>query len=169
MRPVPSVLDLASRRLASPRSPRGLVDTERVLATVRLVLAISSLLFIWFDPGAVSRDPTLVSYVVVGLVLYLATSIWLLLVVQLRSEVSPAFSRWAHITDILWPAGISLFADGANSPFFLYFIFVLLAAAFRWAMRETSLTTVEVVFTMPADAVVIARSLLGSPIVQHVE
>ncbi|PYV70754.1 MAG: hypothetical protein DMG97_18425 [Acidobacteria bacterium] len=169
MRPVPSVLDLASRRLASPRSPRGLVDTERVLATVRLVLAISSLLFIWFDPDAVSRDRTLVSYVVIGLIVYLATSVWLLLVVQLRSEVSPAFSRWAHITDILWPAGISIFAGGSNSPFFLYFIFALLAAAFRWGMRETSLTTVAVVFTMAADAVVIARTPLGTAIGQHVD
>src|SRR5438876_352186 len=169
MRPVPSVLDLASRRLASPRSPRGLVDTERVLATVRLVLAISSLLFIWFDPDAVSWDRTLVSYVVIGLIVYLATSVWLLLVVQLRSEVSPAFSRWAHITDILWPAGISIFAGGSNSPFFLYFIFALLAAAFRWGMRETSLTTVAVVFTMAADAVVIARTPLGTAIGQHVD
>ena len=169
MRPVPSVLDLASRRLASPRSLRGLVHTERVLATVRLVLAISSLLFIWFDPDAVSRDRTLVSYVVIGLIVYLATSVWLLLVVQLRSEVSPAFSRWAHITDILWPAGISIFAGGSNSPFFLYFIFALLAAAFRWGMRETSLTTVAVVFTMAADAVVIARTPLGTAIGQHVD
>jgi len=169
MRPVPSVLDLASRRLASPRSPRGLVDTERVLAAVRVVLAISSLLFVWFDPEAVSGNSTLVSYVVVGLVFYLATSVWLLLLVQLRSEVPPRFSRWAHITDILWPAGISLFAGGANSPFFLYFIFALLAAAFRWGMRETSLTTVAVVFTMAADAVVIARTPLGAMIGQHVD
>jgi signal transduction histidine kinase len=169
MRPVPSVLDLASRRLASPRSPRGLVDTERVLAAVRLVLAVSSLLFIWFDPEAVSRNQTLVSYVIVGLLLYLATSVWLLLVVQFRSDVSPAFSRWAHITDILWPAGISLFTGGANSPFFLYFIFALLAAAFRWGMHETSLTTVAVVFTMAADAVVIARTPLGAAIGQHVD
>src|SRR6266496_2392967 len=169
MRPVPSVLDLASRRLASPRSPRGLVDTERVLAAVRLVLAISSLVFIWFDPGAVSQDRTLVSYVVVGLAFYLATSIWLLLVVQLRSDVSPAFSRWAHITDILWPAGISIFAGGSGSPFFLYFIFALLAAAFRWGMRETSLTTVAVVLTMAGDAVAIARTPLGQMIGQHVD
>src|SRR5204863_9257050 len=166
---VPSVLDLASRRLASPRSPRGLVDTERVLAAVRLVLAISSLLFIWFDPDAVSRDRTLVSYVVIGLIVYLATSVWLLLVVQLRSEVSPAFSRWAHVTDILWPAGISLFAGSANSPFFLYFIFALLAAAFRWGMRETSLTTVAVVLTMAVDAVIIVRTPLGAAIGQHVD
>src|SRR6266536_4295445 len=169
MRPVPSVLDLASRRLASPRSPRGLLDTERVLAAVRLVLAVSSLLFVWFDPAAVSGHPTLVYYVVIGLIFYLATSVWLLLVVQLRSEVSPAFSRWAHVTDILWPAGISLFAGSANSPFFLYFIFALLAAAFRWGMRETSLTTVAVVLTMAVDAVIIVRTPLGAAIGQHVD
>src|SRR5215470_1664189 len=169
MRPVPSVLDLASRRLASPRSPRGLVGTERVLASVRVVLAVSSLIFIWFDPEAVSRDQTLFSYVIIGLLLYLATSVWLLFKVQFESEVSAAFSRWTHTTDILWPAAISLFAGGANSPFFLYFIFALLAAAFRWGMRETSLTTVAVVFTMATDAVVIARTPLGVAIGQHVD
>src|SRR5512133_345096 len=170
MRPVPSVLDVASRRLASSRSPRGLVGTERVLAAVRVVLAISSLIFInWLDPEAVSRDPAFVLYVTYGLLLYLATSVWLLLVVQLRSEVSAGFSQWAHVTDILWPAAISLFAGGANSPFFLYFIFALLAAAFRWGMRETSLTTVAVVFTMAVDAVVIARTPLGTAIGEHVD
>jgi len=169
MRPVPSVLDLASRRLASPRSPRGLVGTERVLASVRVVLAVSSLIFIWFDPEAVSRDQTLFSYVIIGLLLYLATSVWLLFKVQFESEVSAAFSRWTHTTDILWPAAISLFAGGANSPFFLYFIFALLAAAFRWGMRETSLTTVAVVFTMALDAVVIARTPLGATIGQSVD
>ena len=169
MRPVPSVLDLASRRLAAPRSPRGLVDTERVLASVRLVLAVSSILFIWFDPKAVSSKNEIVVDVLILLLLYLGTAVWLLLVVQLHPAVSPHFSIWAHITDILWPAGISLFAGGANSPFFLYFIFALLAAAFRWGMRETSLTTVAVVLTMSADAVVIERTPLGAVLGQHVE
>ncbi len=169
MRPVPSVLDVASRRLAAPRSPRGLVGPERVLAAVRVVLAVSSLIFVWLDPAAVSQDRTFVLYVTYGLLLYLATSVWLLLVVQLRSDVSAGFSHWAHVTDILWPAAISLFAGGAKSPFFLYFIFALLAAAFRWGMRETSLTTVAVVFTMAVDAVVIARTPLGTAIGEHVD
>src|SRR5947208_14948751 len=124
MRPVPSVLDLASRRLASPRSPRGLVDTERVLAAVRVVLAISSLLFVWFDPEAVSGNSTLVSYVVVGLVFYLATSVWLLLLVQLRSEVAPRFSRWAHISDILRFAGMSMYDIAATSTYVADFMLV---------------------------------------------
>jgi hypothetical protein len=40
-----------------------------------------------------------------------------------------------HATDVFWPAVISFFTDGPNGPFFLYFIFALLAAAFRWGMR----------------------------------
>ncbi len=169
MRPVPSVLDLASRRLALPRSRRGLIDTERVLAAVRLVLAVSSLLLVWFKPEDVSSDQGLVFYIVILLLAYLGHSIWLLVVVQFGVEVSPRFSILAHATDILWPAVISLFSGGTNSPFFLYFIFALLAAAFRWGMRETSLTTVAVVLTMAADAVAIARTPLGSLIGQHVD
>ncbi len=169
MRPVPSVLDLASRRLALPRSRRGLIDTERVLAAVRLVLAVSSLLLVWFKPEDVSHDQGLVFYIVILLLAYLGHSIWLLVVVQFGVEVSPRFSILAHATDILWPAVISLFSGGTNSPFFLYFIFALLAAAFRWGMRETSLTTVAVVLTMAADAVAIARTPLGSLIGQHVD
>src|SRR6266404_4286853 len=169
MRPVPSVLDLASRRLALPRSRRGLIDTERVLAAVRLVLAVSSLLLVWFKPEDVSGDPALVFYIVILLLAYLGHSIWLLVVVRFRAEVSPRFSVLAHCTDILWPAVISLFSGGTNSPFFLYFIFALLAAAFRWGMRETSLTTVAVVLTMAADAIAIARTPLGNLIGQHVD
>jgi signal transduction histidine kinase len=166
MRPVPSVLDLASRRLALPRSARGLIDTERVLAAVRVVLAFSSILLVWFDPYELFPYNELILTL---LVLYLAHSVWLLLVVHLRNSVSARFSILAHATDILWPAVISLFAGGPNSAFFLYFIFALLAAAFRWGMRETSITTVAVVLTMAADAVAIARTPLGQMIGQHVD
>ncbi len=166
MRPVPSVLDLASRRLALPRSARGLIDTERVLAAVRVVLAFSSILLVWFDPYELFPYNELILTL---LILYLAHSMWLLLVVHLRNAVSARFSILAHATDILWPAVISLFAGGPNSAFFLYFIFALLAAAFRWGMRETSVTTVAVVLTMAADAVAISRTPLGQMIGQHVD
>src|SRR5258708_29537868 len=43
----------------------GLIDTERVLAAVRLVLAVSSLLLVWFKPEDVSGDPALVFYIVI--------------------------------------------------------------------------------------------------------
>src|SRR6266852_1139313 len=100
MRPVPSVLDLVSHRLALSRNRRGLIVTERVLAAVRLVLALSSLLLVQLDPASVQPYNQLI----LGLVLfYLASSLWLLFVVNFREEISPRFSLFTHATDILWP------------------------------------------------------------------
>src|SRR6266571_8214866 len=70
----------------------------------------------------------------------LGHTVALLVMLRFLTQVSPRFSWVVHATDILWPAVISLFTNGPNSPFFLYFIFALLAAAFRWGMREALLT-----------------------------
>jgi signal transduction histidine kinase len=164
MRPVPSVLDLASRRLALPGSRSGLLGVERVLAAVRVVLALSSLFLLYFDPAQVF--PEFNSLVWFLVLLYLAHSIALLLLVQFWSQLPSWFTPTAHAADILWPAIISLLAGGLNSPFFLYFIFALLAAAFRWGMRETSITSVAVVATMAADAIALTRSPLARMIGQ---
>lgn len=153
MRAMPSVLDLVTGRLALPRDGYGLLGTERVLAWVRLVLAISSLLLLWLDPAQASRYDLARAF----LLLYLAHSIGLIVVLYRRQEISSRFALVAHVADILWPAIISLFGSGASSPFFLYFIFALLFAAFRWGMRETALTTIAVIGTMALDAVVRTR------------
>ena len=51
-----------------------------------------------------------------------------------------------HAADIVWPAFISIFAEGPRSPFFLFFVFVLTAAAYRWGLWETlSTAAAEVV------------------------
>jgi signal transduction histidine kinase len=163
MRPMPSVVDLVTRRLALPRSQRGLIEIERVLAAVRVVLVLSSLVLLQLDTVGVFPS----NVWVYGLsVLYLAHSIGIFVIVQSRTEISGSFSLLAHAADILWPAIISLFAGGLNSPFFLYFIFALLAAAFRWGMRETALTTVAVVFTMAADAIALTQTPLREMIAQ---
>ena len=162
MPPVPSVLDLVSRRLALPRGRRGLIDVERILAAVRLVLALSSLLLLKFDPVEFPRNG--IFPVLVLVLIYLAHSVAMLIVLHVRTEISNRFSLIAHAIDILWPAIISLLAGGPNSAFFLYFIFALLAAAFRWGMRATSLTTVAVVGTMALDAIALTDTPLGQMI-----
>src|SRR5215471_4764154 len=165
MRPTPSILDVISRRLPSPRNRGGLIGNERVLASARLVLALSSLLLIWVDPAQAHPYQRATAF----LILYVAHAVALLILMYSRREITPTVSLLVHTADTLWPAVISLFGSGAASPFFLYFIFALLAAAFRWGMRETALTTVAVVFTMAPDAVVIARTPLGTAIGQHVD
>jgi hypothetical protein len=156
MRPMPSVLDLVTGRLALPRSRSGLLGTERVLASVRVVLAISSLLLLRLDPAQAFPYDLAQAF----LLLYLAHSIGLFVVLHLRNEISSRFPLVVHTVDVIWPAIISLFGSGASSPFFLYFIFALLAAAFRWGMRETALTTVAVIGTMGLDAITRAHTPL---------
>lgn len=158
MWPLPSVVDLASRRLALARSSRDPSGTERVLAGVRVVLAVGSLLLVWIDPSEVAPFGQQILWLVI---IYLAHSIGLLITVYRRAEVSARFSVVAQTADILWPAVISLFAGGASSPFFLYFIFALLAAGFRWGMRETFITSVAIVIALCVDAVVLERTSLG--------
>jgi hypothetical protein len=106
---MPSVLDLVTGRLALPRSRSGLLGTERVLASVRVVLAVSSLLLLWLDPAQAFPYDLAEAF----LVLYLGHSIGLLVVLHFRSEISSSFPLLAHTTDIIWPAVISLFGSGA--------------------------------------------------------
>src|SRR6266700_4137867 len=94
---------------------------ERVLATVRIVLAVSA---------------------VVGV--YIAIR---------RSSVVPSRAALAiHAIDILFPSIITLFTEGPNSPFFLFFGFVLLAAAYRWGMIKTLVTGVACIVVLLTEA-----------------
>src|SRR5947199_7551509 len=128
MRSVPSVLDLVSSRLALPRSRSGLIGTERVLAFVRLVLAVSSLLLLRLKP----EEAFPYGWAVALTLVYSAHSLALLVMLWSRPEISRRLPLWIHAVDILWPALIGILAAGTGGPFFLYFIFALLAAALRW-------------------------------------
>lgn len=156
MRPSSSVFDLATRRLVLPEERRGLIETERVLAAVRALLVFTSILLVRLR----TQEFPYADWVYLLLILYFAHALGLLLVLYWRGEISPRFSLFAHAADVVWPAFISAFAGGLNSPFFLYFIFALLGAAFRWGLRETALTTVAVIVTMAVDAIIVARTPL---------
>jgi len=153
MRPVPSVLDLVSRRLALPRSHSGLIETERVLAFVRLLLALSALLLLRLKP----EEAFPYSWAVALTFVYSAHALGLLVLFLSRGEISRRTPLLVHAIDILWAAVIGFFAVGTGGPFFLFLIFALLAAALRWGMRETALTTVALVAAMAVDSVARAR------------
>jgi len=92
---------------------------------------------------------------------YSGYSVALAVVLRFRTEVSAHFSLRVHTADVLWPVVISVFTDGPNSPFFLYFIFALLAAGFRWGMLEALLTMVAATGAVMAEAFVLTRSPLA--------
>jgi signal transduction histidine kinase len=46
----------------------------------------------------------------------------------------------AHVVDIVMFTLLVLASDGYTSPFFVFFVFIILSAAIRWGWRETALT-----------------------------
>ena len=71
---------------------------------------------------------------------YIAHSLLLLALLRINRVPTHGFVVWAQVSDIAWPALLCLFTDAPNSIFFIFFLFAMLAAAFRWGFVET-LTT----------------------------
>ncbi|HEV2697886.1 MAG TPA: hypothetical protein VGU90_07825, partial [Terriglobales bacterium] len=120
--------------------------TERWLATARLFLAGSALLAAWMDPGQIRSVwgyAFLDFYVIHGLVItFLLGS---------RQRTTIPFLLFVHGTDVVLPAVISLFTTGQSNPFFLFFVFVIAAAAYRWGLWETVITSIASVSLLWVD------------------
>lgn len=121
-------------RLRAPTSPDEIRRIERWLATARVFLATSALVAIWLDPSEVSPHSGIPYWL---LRIFIAHSVVVMLLLRWRRESTPAFRLVVHTIDIFWPAVISLYATGQPNPFFLFFVFVMLAAAYRWGLWET--------------------------------
>ena len=124
----------SSWRLRIPPDPGETRRIERWLATARVFLAVSTLVAIRMDPTEVLGH----SWAAYGLfIFYLANGILIMMLLRRRQQSTAAFRWLVHAGDVLWPALISIFAEGPRTPFFLFFFFVLAAAAYRWGLWET--------------------------------
>jgi signal transduction histidine kinase len=125
-----------SWRSRVPPDPGEIRRIERWLATARVFLAVSTLVAIRMDPTELGH-----SWAAYGLfVFYMANGILILMLLRRRQQSTAAFRFLVHAGDIVWPALISVFAEGPRTPFFLFFFFVLAAAAYRWGLWETLAT-----------------------------
>lgn len=110
---------------------------ERILAATRAFLALASLFVIWIDPN----EPRHYATIVYGLLgIFVFESVGVLVLVRTQRTSSPRFRLAVHAIDILWPALISIFTAGPSSPFYLFYTFVLLEAAYRWGLQATLAT-----------------------------
>jgi signal transduction histidine kinase len=119
-----------------PSDPSEVRRIERWLATARVFLAISALAAIYMDPTQLGQAP--IAYALLGL--YLIHGVLVMTLLRRRKQSTVAFRVLVHAADIVWPAFISVFAEGPRSPFFLFFFFVLAASAYRWGLWETLAT-----------------------------
>jgi signal transduction histidine kinase len=119
-----------------PPDPGETRRIERWLATARVFLAVSTLVAIRMDPTELGN-----SWAAYGLfVFYLANASLILMLLRRRQQSTAGFRLLVHAGDVVWPALISIFAEGPRAPFYLFFFFVLAAAAYRWGLWETLAT-----------------------------
>jgi len=139
----------------APLSPEENLRTERWLATARVFLALWALIALWLDPEEV-RSPW--AYALLGF--YIAHAMAILILLRSPQQSSSPVRLMVHCVDVLWPALISAYTVGQNNPFFLFFVFVLAAAAYRWGLWETVMTAVASVSLLWLESVSFKEGIL---------
>ena len=143
-------------RFRAPLSAGEIRRTERWLATARVALTIAAELALWMEPA---RGFIYSRWLYWLLTVYLVHAVVVMLLVRFRHQSTRAFRLVVHSADILWPVLISMFAPAQHSPFFLFFVFVMAAAAYRWGLWETVGTAVIAVALLWIEAFVLRLGL----------
>lgn len=113
----------------------------RVIALGRLVLAAVFLVAIWLDPSQPHQGPATAYALLTAYVLWSA----FMLGVTWRSWwLDYRLAGPAHLIDIAAFGLLVFFTEGYTSPFYTFFVFLLLSAAIRWTWRQTALTAAAV-------------------------
>jgi signal transduction histidine kinase len=109
---------------------------EWVTAGARVVLAVGGLFAMWLDPSATTHR-TLTDTL---LGLYVGYSLAMLALVWKPIEFARTSGLAAHIVDLVVFSVITSLTQGASSPFFVYFVFSVIAGALRWDAKGALLT-----------------------------
>src|SRR5450755_5125319 len=143
-------------RFRAPLSAGEIRRSERWLATARVALTIAAEVTLWMEP---ERGFAYSRWLYWLLTVYLVHAVVVMLLVRFRPQSTTAFRLVVHAIDILWPVLISLFATAQRGPFFLFFVFVMAAAAYRWGLWETVGTAFTAVVLLWAEAFVVRAGL----------
>ncbi len=143
-------------RFRAPLSAGEIRRTERWLATARVALTVAAEFALWMEPA---RGLVYSRWLYWLLTVYLVHAVVVLLLVRFRPQSTTAFRLVVHAADILWPVLISLFAPAQRGQFFLFFVFVMAAAAYRWGLWETVGTAVIAVALLEAEAFAVRTGL----------
>jgi signal transduction histidine kinase len=143
-------------RFRVPLSAGEIRRTERWLASARVALTIVAVLTLWMEPA---RGFVYSRWLYWLLLVYFVHAVVVMLLVRFRPQSTNAFRLVVHGVDILWPVLISLFATAQHGPFFLFFVFVMAAAAYRWGLWETVSTATAAVALLEVEAFTVRAGL----------
>ena len=122
---------------------------ERSLAVARAFIATAALAAISIAPS--SPDPYIrLAYPL--LTSYVAFAFVAIALLHLSPKHWPLSALAMHGVDVAVAAAATLFTNGPNSPFFMLFLFALLAAAYRWGFAETVATACAAVLLLQIEA-----------------
>lgn len=149
--------DKLAWRFRAPADPGETRRIERWLATARVFLAVSALVAIRMDPTQLGH-----SWAAYGLLgFYMGNGVLIMMLLRRRQQSTASFRLLVHAADIVWPALISIFAEGPRTPFFLFFVFVLAAAAYRWGLWETLATAAAEVVLLWVESFILLHLKLA--------
>jgi signal transduction histidine kinase len=135
------------------------VYRERALAAFRILLALSFILLFRFVAPLAGYDQRTLHLVFAA---YLIFSLSVFARLCLTAGVSSRELIAIHASDIVWPSLICLFTGCANSPFFVLFVFALLAVPYRRKALETLLLGVSSVVILLAENLMASAPLFAS-------
>jgi signal transduction histidine kinase len=115
----------------------------RVIALCRAALAAIFLFAIWIDP---SQPAHAAAETYALLLAYLAVAILLVILTWNNWWLDAKLAAPAHVVDVAIFTLLVFATEGYTSPFFVFFVFLILSAAIRWGWRETAVTAVAVIF-----------------------
>jgi signal transduction histidine kinase len=115
------------------------LSSGRVIALGRLLFATLFLSVIWVDASQPAQFPR-AAYTL--LVAYVACAAVLVAVAWRSWWTDTRLAGPAHALDLVLFTIVVFLTQGDTSPYFIFCIFVLLAAAIRWGWRATTLTAV---------------------------
>lgn len=134
---MPSVSQEMRSRIVERSDGHAAAPVEQRLAACRVLLAIVSLIAVYIDPTQPSRFTSTAYILLIG---YSIHGVAVLGLLWSKPGLAPALGIVLHWTDVIWAALLTLVSHGPTSPFFPLFVFVLLAAAYRWGFRITIIT-----------------------------
>lgn len=114
-------------------------SSGRVIALGRLMLASLFLGAILLDASQPARSPSS-TYAILGI--YIAFAAGIAVATWRNWWIDARIAGPAHAIDIAMFAVLVLLTESYTSPYFTFFVFVLLSAAIRWGWRATALTAI---------------------------
>jgi len=121
----------------------------RVIAVGRAVLAIFFLVAIWLDP---TQPMLLVPETYALLAFYVGASLLLLFLTWDNWWLESRLAGPAHAVDLLAFLWINYATQGYASPFFTFFVFLILSASIRWGWRGTAITSTVILILYVSSA-----------------